>query len=413
MVQKTKQPIIAIALITAICLAGDSMLYIVIPTHWKEVGLTSLVQVGILLSVNRFVRLPLNPLIGYIYKKVNLRNGILLAVILSGITTISYGFVEDFKIWVILRSVWGLSWSLFKLGAYLLILQLSNDTNRGNFMGTYNGLYRLGSLFGMLFGGLFADIFGIKIISMYLGILAFLSIPIIFKYIPKTMQSAGQIGKKPSLLNNIEFINRRLIKILVTAFLLIMILDGMLTATLSHIIEVKFTNKIDIIGLVVGAATLAGFMQALRWGIAPFIVPRVGNLLDKSKQKNTILAFFLTCAFILLAIIPLDIPLMFWLPILLVHVLIASVLTMVMDVFVGDYASKVTNKITIMTLFTVIVDLGAALGPIIGFTLEEFIGLKNLFWLASGICLVLSITWFTPSNNRTNQSMLHHIKALK
>jgi MFS family permease len=410
MVQKTKQPIIAIALITATCLAGDSMLYIVLPTHWKEVGLTSLVQVGILLSVNRFVRLPLNPLIGYIYKKVNLRTGILLAVILSGITTISYGFIEDFNIWVIFRSIWGLSWSLFKLGAYLLILQLSTDTNRGNFMGTYNGLYRLGSLFGMLFGGLFADLFGIKFISMFLGIFAFLSIPIILKYIPKTIQSDEQIGIKPSLIDNIgSFLNRRLMMILVTAFLLMMILDGMLTATLSHIIEVKFTNEIEIMGVFVGAATLAGIMQALRWGIAPFIIPRVGNMLDKTIQKNAMLAFFLTCAVILLAIIPLDIPLMLWLSILLVHVLIASILTMVMDTFVGDYASKVSNKIVIMTLFTIIVDLGAALGPIIGFTLEQFIGLTNLFWLGAAICLSLLIAWIIPYKERTKQTIFNHM----
>ncbi|WP_409303892.1 hypothetical protein [Peribacillus sp. SCS-155] len=35
----------------------------------------SLIQVGVLLSVNRFVRLPLNPLIGFIYKKIPLSYG--------------------------------------------------------------------------------------------------------------------------------------------------------------------------------------------------------------------------------------------------------------------------------------------------------------------------------------------------
>jgi MFS family permease len=405
-----KQPVIALAVITAICLAGDSMLYIVLPTHWEEIGLVSLVQVGVLLSINRLVRLPLNPLIGFIYKKVNLRNGILLAVIISGLTTIGYGIVEDFKIWVILRSVWGLAWSLFKLGAYLLILQLSTDHNRGNFMGTYNGLYRLGSLFGMLLGGLFADLFGIELISIFLGIIVFLSIPIIYKYIPKVMQANENIGVKPSLLSNIKlFLNRKLILILITAFLLIMILDGMLTATLSHIIEIKYTNNIHLFGVVVGAATLAGFMQALRWGIAPFIIPRVGDMFDKAKQKNIMLAFFLICSFFLLVIIPLDIPLILWLPILLVHVLIASILTMVMDTLIGEYASKVTNKILIMTIFTIIVDLGAALGPILGYTLEQEIGLTNLFWFASGVCLFLTITWVLPIKERAKQTIIHHM----
>lgn len=404
-----RRPIIAIALITAICLAGDSMLYIVLPTHWKEVGLTSLVQVGILLSVNRFVRLPLNPLIGYMYKKINLRNGILLAILLSGMTTIGYGLVSDFSIWVILRSVWGFAWSLLKLGAYLLILELSRDSNRGNFMGTYNGLYRLGSLFGMLLGGLFADLFGIKVISIILGISAFLSIPVIFKYIPISIQTDDRIVNKPTFLTNIgALLNKRLLMILITAFLLIMIVDGMLTATLSHIIEVKFTNNIDLLGVVVGAATLAGIIQALRWGMAPFIVPWVGNRLDRAEQKNRILAIFLVFSCILLAVIPLHIPLLLWLPILLVHVLLSSILTMVLDTFVGNFASKVTNKMFIITVFTIIVDLGAAFGPIIGYTLEKNLGLLHMFWLAAGICLLLAITWIFPSVEQKNLKPTFH-----
>jgi MFS family permease len=410
MKKSNKQTIIAVALITAICLAGDSMLYIVLPTHWKEVGLTSLVQVGVLLSINRFVRLPLNPLIGYIYKKVNFRFGLLIAVILSGITSISYGYVENFSIWVILRSVWGLSWSLFKLGAYLLILQISTNANRGNFMGTYNGLYRIGSLFGMLLGGLFADLYSMRIISLVLGIFAFLSIPFLFKYIPRTIQTEEREKRNSSFFTNIKvYLNRRLIRIFVSAFLLIMFLDGMLTATLSHIIEVKFTSKINMFGIILGAATLAGGIQALRWGLAPFIVPKVGNILDKVKQKNRILAIFLACASILLFVIPLHMPLMLWLPLLLIHVLIASVLTMIMDAFIGDYASEVSNKILIMTTFTIIVDLGAALGPITGYTLEQKLGLTNLFWLASVVCLFILISWVLPRNERKKQCLLHQM----
>jgi len=52
---RNSRPIVVIALLTAVCLIGDSMLYVVLPTHWKEVGLFSLWEVGILLSVNRLV----------------------------------------------------------------------------------------------------------------------------------------------------------------------------------------------------------------------------------------------------------------------------------------------------------------------------------------------------------------------
>ncbi|RFU67526.1 MFS transporter [Peribacillus saganii] len=384
------------------------MLYIVLPTHWNEVGIASLVHVGVILSINRFVRLPLNPVIGLIYKVMSFRTGILLAVIFSGITTISYGYIENFSIWILVRSLWGFSFSLFKLGAYILILDLSSETNRGYLMGSYNGLYRLGGLIGMLLGGIFADLFGVAVISSVLGFLAFLSIPLVVKYIPKSITIDDKADTKPSFLTNFKTIaNKHFLKIFVTAFSLIMLLDGILTATLSHLIYVKYSNHINMFGMIAGAATVAGIIQALRWGIAPFVVPKVGILLDKVQHRNIVLATFLALASIFLVILPLNIPLFVWLPLLLIHLLVASSLTTIIDAIVTDRTSKATNKIFIMTAFTVIVDLGAALGPILAYTLEEKIGLTHLFWLAALICCLLMISWLFPDKNNTvlNQQM--------
>lgn len=390
-----KRSVIAIALITAICLAGDSMLYIVLPTHWKEVGLTSLVQVGILLSINRFVRLPLNPIIGFIYTKVNLRYGILLAVFLAGITTFGYGLASDFKTWVILRSIWGLAWSLFKLGAFLLILQLSTDDNRGNFIGTYNGLYRLGSLFGMLVGGFLADLFGIKVICFVLGIIAFASIPVLLAYVPNL---EGKNQSKPSLKQSLQlFQNKSLVWILATAFLTIMVLEGMFTATLSHIIDIQLTSEPEVFGLIIGAATMAGVIQGIRWGVVPFLSPWIGGILDRVTYKKNVLSLFLGLASVLLVMITFNIPIMFWLPLLLFHLLVASVLTTIVDSMVSDMATKLTNKVFIMTAYTIIADLGAALGPILGYTLEGIIGLTNTFWICAAVCVLLTIKWILPA----------------
>lgn len=80
------KPIIFLALITAVSLFGDSMLYVVLPIHWKDMGLTSLIEVGILLSANRFVRLPLGPLIGWLYNRMTEKE-----VTSWGLTT---GFIE-------------------------------------------------------------------------------------------------------------------------------------------------------------------------------------------------------------------------------------------------------------------------------------------------------------------------------
>ena len=62
-----------------------------------------------------------------------------------------------------------------------------------------------------------------------------------------------------------------------------------------------------------------------------------------------------------------------------------------------------------MTSFTVVLDLGAALGPITGYALEQEIGLNNLFWLAAVVCLVLTIAWILPGKGQTKQSMVNHM----
>ncbi len=48
--------VLFVALATALVLPGDSILYAVLPTYYAEIGLTP-IQVGILLSANRWVRL--------------------------------------------------------------------------------------------------------------------------------------------------------------------------------------------------------------------------------------------------------------------------------------------------------------------------------------------------------------------
>jgi DHA1 family multidrug resistance protein-like MFS transporter len=143
-----KSQVITVALITALCLLGDSMLYVVLPTHWKELGLASLWEVGILLSVNRLVRVPLNPIAGWLYQRISHRTGILLAVMLSVVTTAAYG-MSGFWVLLLMRCLWGAAWTFLRLGAYFLIVNISTDDNRGQLMGLYNGLFRLGSLVGM------------------------------------------------------------------------------------------------------------------------------------------------------------------------------------------------------------------------------------------------------------------------
>ncbi|MEC3708236.1 hypothetical protein P9170_17930 [Bacillus altitudinis] len=88
---RRQKQVVSIALITAFALIGDSMLYIVLPVYWKEIGLSSIWEVGLLLSINRFIRIPLAPVVWWLYRYIPMKTGVLIAILIASVTTILYG----------------------------------------------------------------------------------------------------------------------------------------------------------------------------------------------------------------------------------------------------------------------------------------------------------------------------------
>jgi MFS family permease len=390
--EKSKKPVIVLALITAICLLGDAMLYVALPTHWKEIGLTSLMEVGVILSVNRFVRLPLNPLIGFLYRKFPVRNGILIAVFLAGLTTTLYGYTHVFWLWIVLRSIWGLAWSFLKLGAYLIILQLSTDSNRGEYMGTYNGVYRIGSLIGMLIGGFLADWYGIRFVATIFGAIVFIAIPMAIRYVSKfnMMEVPNELSSHKQFSGS--FLTRKVLWTFVTIFLVVLSLEGMLTATLSHLIEIRFPGGVTLLGTVLGAATFTGILQAMRWSLGPWISPWIGKISDGKMGRIRTLIAILGTASILLILMPIHMPGVIWVLIVFLIMLVSSLFSTVSDAHVSDMAAR-SSKTGIMTVYTIVLDVGAAFGPITGYMVDRLAGPTAMLWGAAGILFFLTLGW--------------------
>jgi MFS family permease len=389
---KSQTSVYAIALITAVCLFGDSMLYVALPTHYHQVGISSLVEVGVLLSINRIVRLPLNPVIGLLYRKMPPRQGIVVAVVIAGTTTTLYGIVKSFWLWALIRAVWGLAWSFFKIGAFLLILDLSEDGNRGHLMGRYNGLYRLGSLVGMLGGGFFADQFGIDKVSLVFGFTAFLAVPAAIRYIPATHAGLHKRSDSVSHLQIRWWRDSRVLWVLTTAVLGAMALEGMLTATLSHVLALRHPTVVKCLWISMGASTFAGAMQACRWLLGPWISPWIGRLSDGRWGRTRILAGTLGCAAVLMAMIPMKMPFALWLTLLFLLLLVSTLVSTVSDSVASDTAA-VSSAVAVMTTYAMAVDVGAAIGPTLGYGLDAWMGTASMYWVSALVLLFLTTTW--------------------
>lgn len=387
-IDTNKKSVIVISLLTAACLLGDSMLYIVLPTHWQDLGLSSLWEVGVLLSVNRFIRLPLNPLVGWLYGKMNSRNGIIFAGILAACTTFSYSFIKGFMLWFVLRCIWGVAWTFLRLGAYFTILQVSSEHNRGHYMGMYNGLHRLGSLGGMLIGGFLADYYGIAVPSIVFGIMSFLAIPFAFRLLPCSFHTEAPTNK--NLAGTLA--NSNVIWTLLTGLFIAMVYQGVFTATLSYLIQMHNSAPVLILGTSVGAASLAGILQALRWGWEPWLAPWIGKISDGKYGRKNILMSALFLAAVLFALIPMVFPLEIWLLLILVILLTATVLTTIIDTIACDVAFESPPK-TFMTIYSFTIDIGAALGPLLGYTLNNWLGPYAIYWIIAAGLFILATKW--------------------
>ena len=391
-----KRPIVVIALLTAACLVGDSMLYVVLPTHWEEAGLTSLWQVGIILSINRLVRLPLNPFVGWLYTKISARTGVLIAVTLAFLTTLSYGVVHGFIWFLVVRSLWGIAWAFLRLGAYFTILDFSTDATRGKSMGLYNGLYRLGSLVGMLIGGFLADMYGLTFASIVFSLITLCCLPIVFAVIKPTTQ--GMVAKHAE--NERDFSvwkHRNVLSVLGIGMFFALIYQGIVTSTLSYVIEIHNSSLVLVFGLLIGASSLAGILQAIRWGFEPFLAPLFGSLTDGKSGRYPLLLISTLSASILFALISFDLPLWLWIGVLLLIQVTATSLTTIADALAADTASNNNARVKIMTTYSLLIDFVAALGPMLAYGMNQFIHPYASFWFASfvllGTTLVCANSW--------------------
>lgn len=389
-----KKHIVIFACITALCLVGDSMLYVVLPVHYESAGLTSLWQVGVILAVNRIVRLPLNPCIGFIYRHISERTGVLVAVALSIATTLSYGFIDGFVWWILARCVWGLAWTLLRLGSLFCILKISTPLNRGQLTGLYNGLFRLGSLVGMLCGGILADAFGLEITACVLAALGCLAAILAILYIPAGKAEGEECQSNTSILAGLSLITRerQVFWLVITGALVALALQGVVASTLSRLIDVHTGGEIMLLGATLGAATLAGVFQALRWGWEPWLAPVIGRASDQRYGWRRMFTYTLLIGAFFFAAVSAPLPLSIWFICILGLQLSATALNTISEAAAASTAAKSGGR-TLLMHYALFVDVGAAAGPLVAYGMNALLGINAVYLFSTGLFVALALVW--------------------
>ncbi|GEN87854.1 MFS transporter [Oceanobacillus sojae] len=389
-----KGKVVGIALITAITVMGDAMLFIVLPLYWQDFGLTAIWQIGVLLSINRFVRLPITPLVGLFYSKFNIRTGVLISVACAALSTLSYGLLQGFWLLLFARILWGIAWSFVKLGGMLTVVTFSTEKTRGHYMGLYNGLWGLGGLVGMLAGGFLVDQLSIPFVTTLFALIAVAVFPFIVRLVPKNYKDGGKTTASNDLSDKGKqaILNPYIILVILTGGTMGFITMGIFASTLSPLIEQTYHADWSFFGIVIGAATLAGIIQAIRWAWDPVFAPMIGSFVDRRKYKYNWILVPLTLGSVAFLIIGRVESFVLLLITIMFFQMVSTGLLTITDTLAGDAAAR-SNPVKMMTLHTIAVDLGAAIGPLLSFIIIDLYGISAVFYLSSLVMLLVAGTW--------------------
>lgn len=399
--------VVSVSVGMALALLGDSFLYAVLPTRPSSFGV-SVAMVGVLLSINRFVRLLSNPLAAVVFRRFGSRLPFYAALAATVAATATYGLARGFWILLCARILWGMCFSLLRLGGYVAVLEVSTESSRGFFMGFYQGVSRLGSLAGVLLGGLLTDLLGQReTILLFAGITA-LGLPMALLErgrraggVPVTAAGAEQGAPAPS--------RRALASLRVepsppqpsprpnplainyAGFAHGLVIGGLVTGTLGFLLRDLVGSEVGIWGVTMGVATLTGSLLSLRWFSDLGLGAYLGHLSDRWGRRRVIVAgllavcaalLVLTVARSLTAVIPAAVGLF----------VAATALTVALDSAAGDLAAR-TADVRVMTRYATWLDLGSALGPLVGLALGTAAALRVVY-MGGGAVLVSAAILF-------------------
>ncbi|MDP1751548.1 MAG: MFS transporter [Reyranella sp.] len=120
-------------LVIAFAMIGDTLLYAVLPLYHEQFGL-SLVMVGVLLSLNRWIRLFANSGVAHLGERIGPHALMIAAAIGAAISTTLYGLVESPAVQIVARCLWGISFAALNLAT--LAYAVSDRSNAGRRVGT-------------------------------------------------------------------------------------------------------------------------------------------------------------------------------------------------------------------------------------------------------------------------------------
>ena len=375
------------SLTVAAALLGDAMLYVVMPSR-PELWHLTIIQVGVLLSANRLVRLFTNPLSSVLIEKFGVYTPFRVSLLASLGVLVAYAFSKNFIVLLFARLLWGTCWSVLRLVSQWVASEQSTSENLGFNLSSNVSVIRIGSIGGAVFGGILSDYLGYEVAFTIFGVFTLIGFAAWIRkstYMDKekTITSGRDLSGFTHVLRD-----SRVLVLSVASMFGGLVFSGLIGATLGHFLRHRYGLEFDIVSITFGVATITGFALGLKSFAEVLVGPFGGYLSDRyGRYKSLVISAALTS--IGLFILGFSSTLLITITVLLL-VFITGVMMMMQLLSLVGMAVNEESRSQVFSVFNTFQDFGSALGPLIGLSLISANLLPALYSI-SGILLFILI----------------------
>ncbi len=345
---------------------GDALLYPVLPIYGESMGFSAF-YIGLLLSVNRFVRILANTRVANLVNRLGMRKILIGCAVAAVFTTAFYGLQTSAIIFLIARVLWGISYSGLKTATLNYAAGVQHQTRLAFGMST--GIKTLGVLFALYAGPMLIDACGIAYGFLVISVISLPGIVLALK-LPEdegSLQNTRVLTKETFALTPIN----------VLVFILSMTVDGILVVSLASLLSGAYP---DTRSLLAGIAFYLLLKKLAILGLS-----FIGGLMT-----SRISAVRLFQAGVLLCIVG----------VFLIgsgHVIFGIVLSFLFNPFVITFAPLIAiqeqrdRRSTLQAISGVSTwwDFGAAVGAFLGIYMIELVGTEYLFLTLSAFMTIV------------------------
>ncbi len=356
---------------------GDALLYPVLPVYGKELGF-SVFFIGVLLSINRFVRILANTHIANMVKQVGMRQMLLITSSLAVLTTFTYGLKLGLVVFLVARILWGLSYSGLKIAT----LNYASHTKgkSGLAFGLSQSIKSLGALFVLWFGPIVIGEYGIQNGLFIVAAISLLGVGLAYSLPIRTDEESSEkvrnrVTFHPSAMNLLVLV-------------LSISIDGVLIVTLAYLLDSNNMISSELLLLV------AFYLLLKRLFVIVFSF--VGGMITLRYSPSKLFVVAVLGCLVALLLIAIKVSV---LGIVLAFLCNTIVVTFSPLVAIKQQQNTLQSISSVSTWW----DLGAAFGAFMGIYAIELLGVQNLYLSLCMAGTILFINYYIENakSNRT------------